>query len=512
MTGSGPMDDLEGRLRTAVHAEAADVSPEDGSLDTIRTRVRAAHRRRRAAAAGAGALALVVAAVLVPALGDDEQDVTTSNDSTSTTTTSEPPSSTTTTTVPAPPTSDLDQAIWPDPGSSARYDDPVAAALFFVRDFLGYAGGDVSEFHAGEPGAGEVDVLSADEDGLVRGRVVATLTVRQLDGESWFVTSAASDSVQVDSPEPVAAVTSPVQVTGRARGYEGTVAVSVHDRSGGDELGAEPTIAGAGESLEPFSVEVGFEAPLSPVAVVLASTDSGASGMLAPFAALPVRVTADGSPGTGTTPNSPGGPPSAAYEFTSQPLWPFRSQAEADDWLAASAEGHSPWHASADATALFFTNSYLGFAEIDRVTSTDVRATEAWIGVGYEADAGSPSTAAVIHLVRFGPDPAAPWEVVGTRDAALTLDTPAYGSAVSSPVTVGGTITGVDESLHVQVRQLSSPGPIGDACCVPAGGEATPWETSVDVVGATDSALTIVVWSGGHVQDVEVFAITGVHR
>lgn len=509
MTGSDPMNDLESRLRTAVQAEAADVSPHDGSLDTIRTRVRAARRRRRAAAAGAGALALVAAVVLVPTLRDDDgRDVTTADDGTSTTTTSEAPSSTTTTTAPAPPAppaSGLDQAIWPDPDSSARYDDPVAAAHFFVRDFLGYSGGDVSEFRPGEPGAGEVDVLTADEDGQVRGRIAATLTVRQLDGESWFVTSAGSESVHVDSPEPVAAVTSPVQVTGTARGYEGTVAVSVRDRSGGDELGVEPTIAGAGESLEPFSVDVGFDPPLSPVVVVLASTDSGASGMLAPFAALPVRVTADGG---GSTPSTP---PSPAYEFSSQPLWPFRSQAEADDWLAASAEGHSPWHASAEATAQFFTNNYLGFAEIDQVTSIDVRATEAWIGVGYEAEPGSPSTAAVIHLVRFGPDPEAPWEVVGTRDTVLTLDTPAYGSAVSSPVTVGGTITGVDESVHVQVRQQSSSAAIGDRCCLPAGGEGAPWETSVDVVGATDPALTIVAWSGGHVQDVEVFAITGVH-
>jgi hypothetical protein len=28
--------------------------------------------------------------------------------------------------------------------------------------------------------------------------------------------------------------------------------------------------------------------------------------------------------------------------------------------------------------------------------------------------------------------------------------------------------------------------------------------------GATDPALTIVVWTGGHAQEVEIFAITGV--
>jgi hypothetical protein len=81
---------------------------------------------------------------------------------------------------------------------------------------------------------------------------------------------------------------------------------------------------------------------------------------------------------------------------------------------------------------------------------------------------------------------------------------------VSSPIAVGGTITGVDESLRVQVRQPSSEAPLGERCCLPAGGEGTPWQTTVAYAGATDPALTIVVSTGGHVQGVEIFAITGV--
>jgi hypothetical protein len=60
------------------------------------------------------------------------------------------------------------------------------------------------------------------------------------------------------------------------------------------------------------------------------------------------------------------------------------------------------------------------------VTSTDVQADEAWIGVGYPTEGGRAATAAVIHLVRFGPSPDAPWEVVGTRDSTLTLDVPRF--------------------------------------------------------------------------------------
>ncbi len=223
-------------------------------------------------------------------------------------------------------------------------------------------------------------------------------------------------------------------------------------------------------------------------------------------------------PTTSTTPTTTAttattAPSEPAYEFGSQPLWPFRTRAEADQWLTEGAPGgHQPWHDSADETALLFTQSYLGFAEIDQVTTREVGATEAWIGVGYVPEPGADAaTAAVVHLLRFGPDADAPWEVVGTRDTTLALKTPGgYGSPLSSPLTVGGTVTGVDESLHVQVRQQSSPQLLGESCCLPAGGEVMPWEATVEVTGeVVDAAVTVVVFTGGHVQDVERFAITG---
>jgi hypothetical protein len=253
---------------------------------------------------------------------------------------------------------------------------------------------------------------------------------------------------------------------------------------------------------------------------------AGAAALVAVVVAVPLAgegdpdvTTRSDTPSTGeapdpTTPTTEApGPPDGTPtgEFRYQPLWPFATQAEADQWLREGLPGgHQPWHSSAEATAQFFTQNYLGFSEIDRITSADVGATEAWIGVGYESEPGFVSTAAVVHLVRFGPDPEAPWEVVGTRDTDLTLDTPRYGSALSSPLTVGGTVSGVDESLQVQVRQMSSTEALGEACCLPAGGTDSPWEMTVaDVAPATDPAVTVVVFTGGHVQDVERFAITG---
>jgi hypothetical protein len=58
----------------------------------------------------------------------------------------------------------------------------------------------------------------------------------------------------------------------------------------------------------------------------------------------------------------------------------------------------------------------------------------------------------------------------------------------------------------------SSTGQLGERCCLPAGGTHTRWDTTVAFTGAADPALTVVVSTGGHVQEVERFAITGVRR
>jgi hypothetical protein len=202
-------------------------------------------------------------------------------------------------------------------------------------------------------------------------------------------------------------------------------------------------------------------------------------------------------------------PPSEA-RFAYQPLFPFRSSEEARAWQKeVSAGGHQPWHADPEQTALAFVG-YLGYPGIDRITSHTGDDRDAEIGVGYKIVEGRTGTAAIVHLVRFGTGGDAPWEVVGTADTDLTLTALRYGATVTSPMTVGGRITGVDEALRVQVRQLSSAGPLGESCCQAAGGEGSPWHASVSFSGATDTVLTVSVSTGGHLQAVERFAVTGV--
>ena len=200
-----------------------------------------------------------------------------------------------------------------------------------------------------------------------------------------------------------------------------------------------------------------------------------------------------------------------AQPFTYQPLWPFASVTEAAAWQRAYRDGgQQPWHLDADETALSFTTGFLGFTEIDRVVARSINGGEAWISVGYQSGEGPASVAAEIHLVRIGQGDDAPWEVVGTRDSTLTLDRPRYGAKVTTPITVGGRITGVDESIRIDVRQSGTEERLGSSCCVPGGGEKQAWSVRVTFRGAEDGAVTVVASTGGHVQDVERFAITGV--
>ena len=193
-----------------------------------------------------------------------------------------------------------------------------------------------------------------------------------------------------------------------------------------------------------------------------------------------------------------------------EPLWPFASLDGVAAWVNSS--GSQPWHLDPGETALLFAQNYLGFRDIAKVTSTAVNGDEARIGVGYDTPSGQPHTAAVLHLVRYAStagDKTAPWEVVGSDDTDFSLEQPAYGSQVSSPITVGGHITGVDENIVVVVRNHAGDIVSGTVAAVPAGGVKSPWHAVAPFTGS--GVLCIVASTGGHLTQHERFAIQGVH-
>jgi len=213
--------------------------------------------------------------------------------------------------------------------------------------------------------------------------------------------------------------------------------------------------------------------------------------------------------GSATTDASTGStaPDADGYDFPFLPLWPFAARAEADRWLTEGRRtGDSAWHADPRATALRFTREFLGFTDLDRTIAVTEQPREAWVGVGQADPRGNPMTVATLHLARLGPAADAPWEVVGTEDTDLTLERPAYGSPVRPVIEVGGTISGVDESLRIQARQGSAM--VGEFCCVPAGGQRAPWSAHLPVAATKAGAITVVVSTGGHYAVIERFAIT----
>lgn len=203
-------------------------------------------------------------------------------------------------------------------------------------------------------------------------------------------------------------------------------------------------------------------------------------------------------------------PPPATFTLGYQPLWPFDNYAQARAWqIDARATGSQPWHLDPGQTALSFARGYLGFTELTRVTSTRLAADGAHEGIGYLDPNGVARSAAVVHLVRFGTGPDAAWEVVGTDDTTLSLERPAYGSTVTSPMTVGGHITGVDEAIVVSVRSIGTGVVSQPVAPVPAGGTNTAWSAAVRYTAS--GVLTVVAYTGGHLQRVERFAVQGVH-
>lgn len=234
---------------------------------------------------------------------------------------------------------------------------------------------------------------------------------------------------------------------------------------------------------------------------------AGQSAASAPASAAPAAPSPPSAPAVSASARPPAlGSAPQGY----QPLYPFASYADVQGWQASyRTGGHQPWHLSADQTALSFTQGYLGFTEITKVARHTVGVGDARVTVGLPLPNGKISDAATIHLVKWGAGQQAPWEVVGTDDTTLTLDVPVYGSALSSPVAVRGTITGVDESLRAEVRTLGSASPAGTFCCRAAGGSASPFSLSVRFHATSGRVVTIVVHTGGHVAAVERFAVTG---
>jgi hypothetical protein len=194
------------------------------------------------------------------------------------------------------------------------------------------------------------------------------------------------------------------------------------------------------------------------------------------------------------------------------PLFPFQDATAVSNWQEAyRSGGHQPWHLDPGQTAVSFA-AYLGYGNVNKVVQVNEDSAGAHVAVGFTAGGPSSQTvvSAVVHLVRWGTGPDLPWEVVGTDDTSFSLTTPAYGAVVRNPSLVGGSITGVDESISVKALNLASNSPVGTYCCTPAGGTDSPWKATIRLNASPNVVLTLAAATGGHVASVERFTVTGV--
>jgi hypothetical protein len=235
---------------------------------------------------GLGIVAVIAVLVGVFLLTrDDDDDPVVADDTTTTTsldTTTTTATDDTTTTVTFQ-TVDLDLAVFPDPTTSRRFDDPVAAATAFATDLVGYSDPVVGEFEAGDSRSGEVQVR-ATADGAP-----TVVLLRQLEDDTWFVIGSTTDSIQLATPEPRSTISSPQELIGMAYAFEGTVNVRLYV-DGTQEPIAETVVTGRGDGvLGDFSGELEYtDSTGATHGVLVLSEASGDDG--AAVAATVVRV------------------------------------------------------------------------------------------------------------------------------------------------------------------------------------------------------------------------------
>lgn len=255
-----------------------------------------------------------------------------------------------------------------------------------------------------------------------------------------------------------------------------------------------------------------------------ATTTPGASPSAVPSVVAATPTTSPISTQPNPSPSS--GPPAPASTTTTTPsaslgsylpLFPFATVQEVHAWQQSYVSGgHQPWHLDAGETALAFA-AWLGYTGeitgIDQVIELRTDGAGAHVSVGFYVGGSNienAHTSAIVHLVHWGTGSYVPWEVVGTEDTTFSLTGPVYGATVTSPLTVGGLINGVDENIRVQVRTASSSSAVGTFCCVPAGDTNTPWSATVSFTASSGAVLTIAAQTGGHVTAVERFTVSGV--
>ena len=166
------------------------------------------------------------------------------------------------------------------------------------------------------------------------------------------------------------------------------------------------------------------------------------------------------------------------------PVWPFTTDAQAAEWLAA--KGSRTWAADPVQVAQHLMDDFLKLPGTKAVGTAGRRggAVSVVVKVGDRV-------VSTVQLEQVGRTAGGPWSVTGAVSEDVGVTSPAPGAAVESPLRVTGRVTGYDQSVHVQL--LSSSGAqVADGYAM-AGAEQ-PWSqplrwTSTWTIGAVVASL-----------------------
>lgn len=282
------MTTTEDRLRDALDRHSATVVAPQPAWDEIEREADAVvneRRRRRFAGLSALATAAAVAVVLLAVSrdGDDGTEYLGNLPALDRTTTSVPvettvaPSPVAAVPVPA-------DGIYPN-SSDGKYRDPAVTTRAFATEYLGMSAPVLGSFEATGANTGTMRVRANR-----RVRIGTTLTLERSGADGpWTVTAAKAENIAVTTPARLAAIGSPVRVTGRAQAFEGTVNVEVREDGmrSGSSLGTS-FVTGASDTMAPFEGTVAFRRPSKTAGAVLFIEHSAEDG--SPLVATVVRV------------------------------------------------------------------------------------------------------------------------------------------------------------------------------------------------------------------------------
>lgn len=201
----------------------------------------------------------------------------------------------------------------------------------------------------------------------------------------------------------------------------------------------------------------------------VALTGGGGATSLEPIATQSPTSAPTATPSPIASP-LPADPDGSTTSQPGTPFFPFTSDAQAADWAAAP--GDRAWADDPVQIAQHLVDDLLALEGVRATSYTD--------STGVPLQVGG-VTVAVADVAQLGTTDPRPWVVLGVRaergaPAPLVVTAPAGGSEVSSPLTVTGTVKGVDENVQVSLRTAT--GTLLGEQGAPAGSEQ-PWSATL---------------------------------